>query len=632
MQDIIRLLPESLANQIAAGEVVQRPASVVKELMENSVDAGATDIIVVVKEAGKALIQVSDNGKGMSETDARLCFERHATSKISQTDDLFNIRSFGFRGEALASIAAVAQVELKTRPATQETGTRVLIEASKVTAHEPIACPAGTTLTVRNLFYNVPARRNFLKSNQVEFKHILEEFQRVALAWPEVGFSLYHEDEEVLQLKGGKLGKRIVQLFGRQYQDKMVPCQEEVQEIKIYGYAGKPEVARKTRGEQYFFVNHRFIRHPYFHHAVMAAYEGLIPEGHFPFYVICIETDPASVDVNVHPTKTEVKFEDERTIYAVIRAAMRRALTGLGVAPSIDFSFDTNFGTPDPHPSSSRPSEAERMGLEQLRKEFPGYSFASPNERANQRNWENLFPDREKSRPWEHIATATEEQLLASLPPATPPAPPQTVRLSSAASATPMVQPTASQVSALLFRGEYLLTPVKSGLMAIHYQRATERILYERLLRQSEVRAVPAQRLLFPQTLTVAPVEMALLQSAQAELLHLGFETEPFGKNAIVVRSAPADLPDSLTSATLASIIADLRAEVNPDSGERTRKIAAAVANKAAAQQPKDASAEALQALIQQLFSCQEPNYTPSGKKTAAILPAELIENQFSGA
>jgi len=343
MQNIIQLLPDSIANQIAAGEVVQRPASVVKELLENAVDAGAKSVQLIVRDAGRTLVQVIDDGKGMTETDARMSFERHATSKIRTSDDLFKIRTMGFRGEALASIAAVAQVEMRTRRADDELGTLVRIEGSDIKAQEAVSCLPGTNLLVKNLFFNVPARRNFLKSNSVEMRHIIDEFQRVALANPEVGFSLFHNDQEVFNLAAGKLSRRIVDMFGKGYREQLAACDEETPYVSVHGYIGKPESAKKTRNEQYFFVNNRYIKHSYLHHAVIGAYEGTIPDGHHPFYVLFIEIDPSHIDINIHPTKTEIKFDDERSIYAIVMAAVRKAIGVYNLSPSLDFELDVNF-------------------------------------------------------------------------------------------------------------------------------------------------------------------------------------------------------------------------------------------------------------------------------------------------
>ena len=361
MSDIIRLLPDHLANQIAAGEVVQRPASVVKELLENSIDAGATEITLIIKESGKSLIQVVDNGKGMSITDARMCFERHATSKIQTTEDLFSIRTMGFRGEAMASIAAVAQVELKSRRAEDELGVLINIEGSEVKGQEPTSHPIGTCISVKNLFFNVPARRNFLKSNAVEMRHVVDEFHHVALAYPNVSMSLHQNDLEMYALLPSKLSKRIVNIFGRKYQDQMASCEEETDVIKVWGYVGKPESAKKTRGEQFFFTNHRYIKSSYLNHAVITAFEGLLQEGTFPFYTLFIEIDPKHIDINVHPTKTEIKFDDERTVYAIVKAAVKQALGTHNIAPAIDFSQDVNFASfrSEVNPSE-KPSQADR--------------------------------------------------------------------------------------------------------------------------------------------------------------------------------------------------------------------------------------------------------------------------------
>jgi DNA mismatch repair protein MutL len=343
MRDIIHLLPDSIANQIAAGEVVQRPGSVVKELIENSIDAGAENIHVIIREAGRTLVQVIDDGIGMSVTDARMCFERHATSKITRADDLFRIRTMGFRGEALASIAAVAQVELKTKRKEDELGTRICIEGSRFIKQEPEACRTGTSVEVKNLFYNIPARRNFLKSNSVEMRHVIDEFQRTALSHPDIGFRLHQNDMEVYNLPAGKLVKRIINLFGRNYQEQLVVCKEDTPHLKIMGYAGKPGFAKKTRGEQFLFVNERYIRSNYLVHAIQSAYENLIPQDYFPFFVIFLEIDPKHIDVNVHPTKTEIKFVDERTIYGLIRATVKQALGQHNITPSLDFSYNINM-------------------------------------------------------------------------------------------------------------------------------------------------------------------------------------------------------------------------------------------------------------------------------------------------
>ena len=379
MPDIIQLLPDSIANQIAAGEVVQRPASAVKELMENAIDAGATSVKLIVKEAGKILLQVIDNGIGMSETDARMSLERHATSKIRKAEDLFTIRTMGFRGEALASIAAVSQMEMKTRLATQDLGTLLVVEGSEVKKQEAVACEKGTSISIKNLFYNIPARRNFLKSNPVELRHIIEEFQHLALAHPHVAFMFVQGDEVVYDLAPAKLSQRIISLFGKSYQEQLAACSEETSLLKVTGYVGRPEAARKTRGEQFIFVNQRFIRNNYLGHAVSSAFEGLLPDNGFPFYVLFIEIDPKHIDVNVHPTKTEIKFDDERAVYAVVRSAVKQALGAHNLAPALDFKGDVNMVS---KLNSSQPLTKEQYYDEQ---------FGNSLQRSNLSNWEKLF-------------------------------------------------------------------------------------------------------------------------------------------------------------------------------------------------------------------------------------------------
>ncbi|MBO0949583.1 DNA mismatch repair endonuclease MutL [Fibrella forsythiae] len=446
MQNIIQLLPDSIANQIAAGEVVQRPASVVKELLENAVDAGARSVQLVVRDAGRTLVQVIDDGKGMTETDARMSFERHATSKIRTSDDLFKIRTMGFRGEALASIAAVAQVEMRTRRADDELGTLVRIEGSDIKAQESVSCLPGTNLLVKNLFFNVPARRNFLKSNSVEMRHIIDEFQRVALANPEVAFSLFHNDQEVFNLVAGKLSRRIVDMFGKGYREQLAACDEETPYVSVHGYIGKPESARKTRNEQYFFVNNRYIKHSYLHHAVVGAYEGTIPDGHHPFYVLFIEIDPSHIDINIHPTKTEIKFDDERSIYAIVMAAVRKAIGVYNLSPSLDFELDVNFlagrgsnGGSDAigkhFASGARSGSGSGDALSNARPVTPSWSKTpSPSadrsadnrppvpahheapKKATPQNWQALFEARKSEQPASSKPAGEEANWLDSMP------------------------------------------------------------------------------------------------------------------------------------------------------------------------------------------------------------------------
>jgi DNA mismatch repair protein MutL len=612
MPDIIRLLPDSLANQIAAGEVVQRPASVVKELLENAVDAGASHIQLVVKEAGKTLIQVTDDGCGMSNTDARMCFERHATSKIRHVDDLFNIRSFGFRGEAMASIAAVAQVDLKTCRAEDPLGTHIIIEGSKVLSQEPCAHPQGTQVSVKNLFFNVPARRNFLKSNQIEWKHVLEEFTRMALAHPEISFTLWHNDAEVMHLKPGKLAQRIVALFGKTWKEQLLPCREELSDISLYGYIGKPEAARKTRGEQFFFINNRFIKHPYLHHAVMTAFERLIPEGSYPFYVIKLSADPATIDVNVHPTKTEVKFEDERSMYALVQAAVRQALGVHHLSPAIDFELDANSDQPgrmtnqqDGSPLS--PSEYEL---------FKSHTLAT----AKQQPWEQLYPppNRPLTQPaaWKQELSPANNTPLAQTPAA--------AQLFSSEYIAP------PKPGLLLLHGRYILSQVKSGLMALDVRAAYERIFYEeQLAKYGSSTEEIAQPLLFPQTIELAPTDLAQVSAFADELMALGFHISLQNNNQLICKTVPAGWENINPSEVILNLIEQSAYFTDKLRLNRRESLAAILAKRQATEALLPYSDEAMQALINRLFACRQPNYTPDGRKTTALVNLDTLESLF---
>ncbi|HEY1021557.1 MAG TPA: DNA mismatch repair endonuclease MutL, partial [Flavisolibacter sp.] len=482
--------------------MVQRPASAVKELMENAIDANATHVKLIVKEAGKSLIQVIDNGSGMSETDARMSLERHATSKIRKAEDLFTIRTMGFRGEALASIAAVAQLEMKTRKADQELGTLLVVEGSDVKKQEPVACEKGTNICVKNLFYNIPARRNFLKSNPVELRHIIDEFHRLALANTEISFSFTQGDEVVYDLPAAKngssssaLGQRIVNLFGKTYQEQLAPCQEETDYVKVSGVVGKPEFARKTRGEQFLFVNKRFIRSNYLNHAVMTAFEGLLPESSFPFYVLFIEIDPKHIDVNVHPTKTEIKFDDERAVYAVVRAAVRQALGAHNLAPSIDFNEDINLITKLGNTSTE---SAKQVYFEER--------FQSSLTKSNQQNWEKLF----------------ETELGSKF---TQPVTQQSIKIESDLSASTPNPVTEEKIISQL-HNRYILRQIKNGLMIVDQQSAHERVLFEKFAEDLKYRSAATQQSLFPKTVTFPAADFALIMEMEQEIKGLGFRFE----------------------------------------------------------------------------------------------------------
>jgi len=600
MPDIIRLLPDSLANQIAAGEVVQRPASAIKELLENAIDAEATSIQVIVKDAGKTLLQVIDNGKGMSETDARMSLERHATSKLLTSDDLFRIKTMGFRGEALASIAAVAQLELKTKPKESELGTSICVEASVLKDQEPTACADGTSIAVKNLFYNVPARRNFLKSNGVEMKHIVEEFQRVALANPKVEMSLYQNDLETYQLPSGKLSQRIVSLFGKNYREQLAACQEETEDIKVHGYIGKPDFAKRTRGEQFFFVNNRFIKSNYLNHAVSNAFEGLLVDGSYPFYVLFINMDPKHVDINVHPTKTEIKFDNERVVYAVVRAAVRQALATHNITPALDFEADVNLG------------QKLSINRETIKdKNYAQFKTAqTPQEKSNLENWERLF-DENAGRG----GVEREEE-------------PVTLTFGSEMNLTDDPVPQERNAIFQLHRS-FILTQVKSGMMIVDQQLAHERVLFEKFNRNLENKSGGSQQTLFPQTVSLNPTDHSLVMEMDEEIKALGFLVEPFGKNDVIVKGIPADLPSGNEKEIFEGLIEQFKKNKSELSIPKKENLARSLAKRTAMKQGKMLSEAEMLGLIDQLFACGNPNYGPGGQRTFYILELSQIQNYF---
>jgi DNA mismatch repair protein MutL len=612
MSDVIQLLPDSIANQIAAGEVVQRPASVVKELVENSIDSGAQKISVIIKDAGKLLVRVIDDGDGMSETDARMSLERHATSKIRSAEDLFKITTMGFRGEALASIAAVSQMELRSREKDKELGTLIELEASKVKSQQPDSCPPGTSISVKNLFYNIPARRNFLKSTGVEMRHIVDEFQRLAIAHPGIAFSLFQNDLETYNLPPGKLSQRIVHIFGKNYQEQLAVVEEETTHLVIRGYVGKPETARKTRGEQFFFVNKRFIKSIYLNHAVTGAYEGLISQDYFPFYVLFLEIDPAHIDVNVHPTKTEIKFEDERTIYGLVKAAVRQALGAHNISPSIDFDLNVNFG-------KGRPGGFENIADKDY-SQFRGPSL----KKKEAENWEAVY----KGIMDAPIGTESEkEEVKLTFPSA--------ANLSNPSEGSEAIrsdeQPLQPNARTFQLHNTYIITQIKSGMMMVDISRAHERILYERFLVNMESGPGFSQRTLFPSTLNLNAADYALLQDIAEEVKALGFDFEDFGNNSIVIQGIPADLTASLNEITL---IEGLIEQYKQNSAElslpKKEMVSRALARRSCLNAGTNLSSEEMVALIDSLFACKNPNYTPDGQLTFFILDLNKIEKFFS--
>ncbi len=596
MADRIQLLPDSIANQIAAGEVVQRPASAVKELIENSIDAGATHIKLIVKEAGKALLQVIDDGHGMSPTDARMSLERHATSKIRKAEDLFTLHTMGFRGEALASIAAVAQVEIKTRMASDELGTLLVVEGSDVKRQEPTACEKGTSISVRNLFFNIPARRNFLKSNPVELRHIIEEFQRLALANPEISFSLIQTDELVYDLPQGKLSQRIINLFGKAYQQQMAACQEETDLVKVTGYVGKPAFAKKTRGEQFLFVNRRFIRSNYLHHAVMNAFEGLLGENSFPFYVLFMEIDPRHIDVNVHPTKTEIKFDDERAVYAVVRSAVRQAIGTHNLSPGLDFDADVNL-------------VAKLNAVSNVNKEvYFDERFSTALHRSNQDNWERMFEGLENSK-------------LVAQPAETPPV--QTLKFESSIN-------NAEQPAPLFqLHNRFIMKQVRSGLMIVDQQAAHERILFEKYTDQIKSKSAQSQQSLFPQAVSFSPADFALVLEMQQEIEAIGFRFEIFGKNTLLVNGTPANLPAGREKDLFEGLIEQFKINQSELAIPILENLARSLAKRASIKAGQKLEKEEMQSLLDNLFGCSNSSYSPDGTATYFILEMSKIESYF---
>jgi DNA mismatch repair protein MutL len=605
MPDIIQLLPDSIANQIAAGEVVQRPASAAKELLENAIDAGAQNITLIVKDAGKSLLQIIDDGSGMSETDARMSLERHATSKIRKAEDLFTIRTMGFRGEALASIAAVSQLEMKTRLADQELGTLLVVEGSEVKKQELVACEKGTSISVKNLFYNIPARRNFLKSNPVELKHIIDEFHRLALAHAGISFSFVQGDELIYDLPVGKpagnIGQRIFNLFGKSYQGQLAPCQAETEYVRVTGYVGKPEFARKTRGEQYLFVNKRFIRSNYLHHAVMSAFEGLLPENSFPFYVLFIEIDPRHIDVNVHPTKTEIKFDDERAVYAVVRSAVRQSLGTHNLTPTIDFNEDINIVAK----LSNSSGEAAREIYYEERFQT---SFNRSNQHTeSQRDWEKLFEGETTNRLFRQEPEPGQRQLSGS----------------------EFENPVEEKLLAQLHQ-KYILRQVKAGLMIIDQQHAHERILFEKFISQLKNRSAITQQSLFPKAITFPAADFTLVMEMEQEIKALGFRFEVFGKNTLLVNGVPANLPYANEKQLFEGLIDQFKHNQAELSLPLQESLARALAKRASVKAGQKLEREEMQELVSGLFACKSPNYSPDGQPTFYIFDQIKLESYFN--
>lgn len=602
MAELIKVLPDSVANQIAAGEVIQRPASAVKELMENSVDSGADRIQVIIKDAGRSLVQVVDNGSGMNDADARLCFERHATSKIRHADDLYTIRTMGFRGEALAAIAAIAQIELKTKTTGSEAGTLVKINGSEFELQEPVACQNGTSISVKNLYYNVPARRKFLKANSTELKQIITEFQRIALAHHQITFLLNHNDNTIYNLPAARLPERIQHLFGKSMAQQLVNLKTGTSMITITGYIGKPEFARKTYGEQFFFVNGRFMKHPYLHKAVTQCYENLIPGDSVPSYFIYIEIDPARIDVNVHPTKTEIKFEDERSVYMIIQASVREALGKFNLTPTLDFDREGAMEIPYFRPGDMvdpptirvnhefNPFEGnDQHGKQDLRSEM---NFRQPTVSG----WEQLYPPKQEQQQEQAEMGELRQDLRAGMQ----------------------------------IKNKYIMIPVKSGIMMVHQARAYERILFEDFLRNMNEPGGVKQKVLFPFTFELNPVDLNILMDVSDELSAIGFDIQPFGGQSAIMSSVPASVDASDPKALIEGLLEQLKNETPDLAGHYSEQVAKTAARVSSLAFIRALQPEEIQVLIDRLFACREPQFTPGGKPVLTILPMDEIERRFA--
>ena len=618
MPDIIQLLPDNIANQIAAGEVIQRPASAVKELLENAVDAGATEIKLILNDAGKSLIQVTDNGNGMSEKDARMAFGRHATSKIKDMEDLFRIRTMGFRGEALASIAAVAQVELKTKKADMESGSFVEIENSEVIRQQPVACATGTTIAMKNLFFNIPARRNFLKSNAAEMRHSIDEFIRVALSFPDIFFSLNNNGQEVFHLEKGTLKQRILQVLGSNNQAKLVSVRENTDYMNIYGFVGKPETAKRTRGDQYFFVNNRFIKSPYLNHAVMSAYQEMILRDSFPLYVLFIDLDPSRVDINVHPTKQEIKFEDEKLIYAFVQAAVKHSLAQFSITPTLDFDLDPSIQSLD---AISQPLTEEKKAAvisSSLYKTFTQKNQAhaiEPGNRNELKHWREFFtPDKmevEKSK----------EEIQYS-----------TFNYKDSTITSPDAAFTINDGAVLMqLLNTYIIAPTNRGILLINQQSAHERILYDKYVAAAVGKTITTQRSLFPQTLQLTTQDAVLLEDLTIDLNQMGYQIEPFGKDAFVIQGTPADLPPGNEKAVLETVLEQFKNFSGERNFSKREKLTRLLATQYAIKPGTPLTEKEMRKLAEELFACTQPNSTPAGHPTYVEFRKEYLEKLFMG-
>ena len=613
MSSIIQLLPDHVANQIAAGEVVQRPASVVKELLENAVDARATDVKLIIKDAGKSLVQVIDNGSGMSVTDARLCFERHATSKIRQAEDLFSLHTKGFRGEALASIAAIAHVEMKTKQDQEELGTHIVIEGSKFVSQDVAVLPKGTSFGVKNLFFNIPARRNFLKSDTVEYRHIIDEFQRVALAHPQIYFTFYHNGSEMFNLPPSSLRQRIVAVFSGKTNEKLVPVNEETEIVSIQGFACKPEFAKKNRGEQFFFVNDRFIKSGYLHHAVMAAYDGLLKDGAQPSYFLYLTVPPNTIDINIHPTKTEIKFDDEHALYAILRASIKHSLGQFNVAPILDFERDSNLDTPYHYKDveAATPTIQVDGSFNPFSEEDkPNKHFTSYRKPEPAANWESLYVGLKHDSEEVETMTFENEEVTSSL----------------------FHQEDVEQAVHKTYQihKKYIVNPIKSGMIIVDQQRAHQRILYEQFLTNITVHLASSQQLLFPLHLYFSNAEMQLITELKPSLTNTGFVFEETTEDSVVISGLPVNVSESEASLVLEELFSDLQDGIPESSFSQNDTIAKSMARSLAVKTGTYLTQKEQENLVNGLFACKDPNVSPFQKPTFITMRVEDLDNKFA--
>ena len=604
MNNIIQLLPVHVANQIAAGEVVQRPASVVKELLENSIDAGATDIKLIIKNSGKTLIQVVDNGKGMSPSDAKLCFERHATSKISSAKDLFNLNTKGFRGEALASIAAISHVELKTKIAGNKLGNLIKIEGSIIKVEDSISTTNGTSIAVKNLFFNIPARRNFLKSDPVELRHLIDEFHRVALVHPEINFSMYHNDNDMFDLRAENFRQRIIHVFGSKMNEKLVPVNEDTELLKISGFVCKPEFAKKSRGDQYFFVNKRFIKSSYLNHAVNSAFEGLLHVKKHPSYFLNLEVDPKSIDINIHPTKTEVKFDDEPTLYALLRASIKHSLGQFNIAPVLDFDRNSSFDTPYKKNLDSVVTPRVEVNP----------SFNPFDNKSDSKSWEGIYLGINSKSNEEIESLGSNLQLESNT-------------IQSSIFDNDEIE---NKYNTFQLLNKYIVSKIKSGLVVVDQNRAHERILYEDFLKKFTLNSPISQQLLFPLELKFTVKDLNIIKDFQSQLTQVGFDFEQFTKDTFSLSAVPLGINESFLPNIFDQLICDIQNEVPDFSFSQSDLLAKSIAKSLAKKNGNILSLKEQEFIVNSLFACKEPTLSPSNKKIFITIEFTDLDSKFN--